>query len=1007
MNPTQPAHHLIPDRFKQPLWIFWLWIVPQVLLLLLNGRAWSLGIGEMSATQKAHATWIGGYELALLLLGIGVALGLRMTRRAVGYFTCVAGLLLHIGYLWQFMTRFADAWPAAVAPWMLPETEMIYYQFALVMPALFYFGVRLACFDVPIGRPADTGISLLALVGIPTAWYLLFQFIRLLLPCYASRLFPETLAVIFFVGSTVLVLMAFLRLLLILYGWLRERSWSQFALPLAAGLLAPLGGLLLNRKIPFPCDFQSAGVYIFTVANGLVLLIPTPRTASRGVLLWLLRSVLFAFSLYFFVVFLPFMPLSLLAMIVCGSGFLILAPTLLFVIHTRQLLTEGAGVAARWGRPLTVLAFVLSLLVSPAAFTGRALADKAALHQAVAVAFTPDYRAGQTGLNRAATRRALHHLREMKDGLYLPFLSDFYNALVFNGMVLPDDKMETLHRVFFGEAAPKPKQTGNWSLFLAPRSASRGWGGRRTPPPRQVDLQDVAVAETVSNDVVTATVTLSLKNTGPANAEYVTDIAIPDGVLVSGYWLDVAGQRKPGRIVEKKTAQWVYHMIRDFTRRDPGLLVFKGENQLHLNIFPFATNEVRTTGIEFLFPRGVHPHLRIGSREVALGGSDETAAEGPFMAALGDGRVNLVLPQEVLRQQPTVTRQPYLHFIVDRSAAATNLTDNLLERLARLEDQAPGVAKNRRITLVNYEWLDMGPDEVPSAKSLPRRGGFCYDRAIAHALLQAQEAGGGMAQGDKPRVPVFVVIAANGAMSPRTVDLTPFQRLVPDMPVYYLATDSGLSEVPFDGSATQTVSHIRHPAPVVLFRSEQRLAASLPDAALAWITFPPVPGSSSLVLKGGTAATPSEGSGAAAPPRTSTPKVFDPSRAAFRPVAGVRSVSDGRYTQGLGLWAAYRETLWSPDTLDERLPQLVTASRASGILTPLTSYMVVENTAQEKILARKEKQALGAQKALEFEEPQRMPEPGAVWLLPVALLLLFLARTGANRGNAAELSETT
>ena len=64
----------------------------------------------------------------------------------------------------------------------------------------------------------------------------------------------------------------------------------------AAGLLAPLGGLLLNRKIPFPCDFQSPGVYVLTVLNGLVLLLPSSRSPNRAALLWLARSGLFATS---------------------------------------------------------------------------------------------------------------------------------------------------------------------------------------------------------------------------------------------------------------------------------------------------------------------------------------------------------------------------------------------------------------------------------------------------------------------------------------------------------------------------------------------------------------------------------------------------------------------------------------------------------------------------------------------------------------------------------------
>lgn len=110
--------------------------------------------------------------------------------------------------------------------------------------------------------------------------------------------------------------------------------------------------------------------------------------------------------------------------------------------------------------------------------------------------------------------------------------------------------------------------------------------------------------------------------------------------------------------------------------------------------------------------------------------------------------------------------------------------------------------------------------------------------------------------------------------------------------------------------------------------------------------------------------------------------------AAFKPMAGVRSLSEGRYAQGLAVWDGYRATVWSPATLDDRLSGLVADSRGAGILSPLTAYMVVEDKAQEKILASKEKQALRSQNALEFEEPPKMSEFGTVWLLPVTILLL-------------------
>ena len=57
-------------------------------------------------------------------------------------------------------------------------------------------------------------------------------------------------------------------------------------------------------------------------------------------------------------------------------------------------------------------------------------------------------------------------------------------------------------------------------------------------------------------------------------------------------------------------------------------------------------------------------------------------------------------------------------------------------------------------------------------------------------------------------------------------------------------------------------------------------------------------------------------------------------------------------------------------------------------MTPLTSYIVVENDAQKAILKRKQEQALSGNKSLDLGEEQEMTEPSLILL--IALLGLFL-----------------
>ncbi len=68
---------------------------------------------------------------------------------------------------------------------------------------------------------------------------------------------------------------------------------------------------------------------------------------------------------------------------------------------------------------------------------------------------------------------------------------------------------------------------------------------------------------------------------------------------------------------------------------------------------------------------------------------------------------------------------------------------------------------------------------------------------------------------------------------------------------------------------------------------------------------------------------------------------------------------------------------------------LVKNSFLSQIMTPVTSYLVVENEAQKAILKKKQAQVLANNKSLDLgEEAQRMTEPG-LYLL-VIMLALFI-----------------
>ena len=775
------------------------------------------------------------------------------------------------------------------------------------------------------------------MVGVPVAAYLFGQLLRF----SSGGSYP--LVLFTFVSLTAAMVLALLRLLMLVRrGIVRFGGHGRMVLMALFGLAGPLGGLVLNARIPFPVDFQSRGVYLLAILNGLALLLPVEGGRLHHRLAWLAQCAGFAFTTYFMLVFLPFLPLSLLAIMAFGSGVLMLVPLVLFVLHAQQLAAGWRAARASPEVALWVVAALAAVLALPGVVVQRARHDRAVLHAALAHVYSPDYAGGKFKGDLESLQRGLEHLRDFKAGLQLPFIGEFYNRVVYGGLVLPDTKLQNLYLTFFGRSLPPVRQDRlNAGLFgSSGRSFTGGW--RSTPPPTNtVELAALDTVRAEEGDCETATAKLVLHNTGAAPAEYVTQLRVPPGVFVSGYWLHIGVERVPGRIFEKKAALWVYEMIRDLTRRDPGLMLYKTPGAVELRVFPLAAGETRTTEIELIWPRGLQPPLQIAGRAI------DTRAAAPAPAvrivnAGARGRLLVAFPPRLREQGAKAAGEaPYLHAIVDASAGADPA--KLAARARDLAKRVPGV-QEVVLSAANFEVET--PQQLPApldqldalagALKLPVRGGFCRDRAIKSALAWNQ------AHAPQRRVVIGVITAD----APRAV-------LADEDLAYYAAwhpCTAGYLEARATGE------------PKALdFRHEP--AASVVRDATAW----PLPEGVVLLPLDG------EEPVALALPAG--------------PTAG-GEVTNSRYGRAAAAWLCYADWLQRPAGRDDERTRIVEESRAANALTPLSSFIVVENSAQWRTLEAKEKQKLANADALEI---QKAPEP-STWLLAAGLGVWLLAR---------------
>jgi hypothetical protein len=480
-------------------------------------------------------------------------------------------------------------------------------------------------------------------------------------------------------------------------------------------------------------------------------------------------------------------------------------------------------------------------------------------------------------------------------------------------------------------------------------------------PSREVEAAATANMANVVRDgaLVRGAVRFVLTNRAATQAEFVREVSVPHGVVVSGFWLDVNGQRVPGRIFDRKTAAWLYHMIRDQQRRDPGLLQFMDNGRLELRVFPFAPGEVRECGIEFVYPAGWQP--RIGFGESLLDLPDSDSEEPKVVLTATAHSSSALIPNTCAQKLPALRRKPYLHLLLDVSASAAENYPHYTARIREALARSRGFA-DARVDLVNHGTMTLTVQRVEAGTvpalvtaSQPRRfeGGFWPERAIRHALTQWQNSADFM-----ERVPVFVVVTGRSAQDTPSTDLGPLSSLVPDSPKVYRLPE------PLEWRERDIV---------MLACGDLRLP--LPADEGGWAVFD-TPGKV---------------------------RVLAPGRGWVDLPAAQEIAGTSIYARAADGWALAQRAAWRPHAADNLRAGLMAISRDTGILLPSTAYVVVENSAQWRFLEQKEKQSLASKGALEFDEfkeSRPVPDNGTTgWMLAAALVALCLLwRYAAQRG---------
>lgn len=832
----------------------------------------------------------------------------------------------------------------AIIPWDIPRwmisTDLFVYVGTFLMPTIIHCLLIIVLRLTPDAEKNSPLLNFLMAVAVPILFFLASQ-VAIPLFRVVENFFSVHVIVIVIISATLFFLFFLLRSCYILLQKKSEK-WRQYHLiwKIPLTLIFPLLGLLVNGGIVNNIidnsgngifgNFNSIWFYILAIANGILLCLPAFSNKNVRFFLLFLKSVTFSYTFYFFLVFLPFLPLSVLAIIAVGTGFLMLTPVVLFIVHLKSVSTDYNYLSEHYQKVKLVIIQTAGILVLPTAILLSYYDDRNTLHETLEYVYTPDYQK-EYHIDKVSLFNTLEKIQKQKDsknevifGSQTPYLSSLFNWIVLDNLTLSDKKINKIQSIFSDDV----QEVTNDEHFDI--STDKDVVIHRFTTKSNYDKKQKAWISLVD---------FELENTGSGNTgEYSAYFQLPTGCFISDYYLNVGDKKEKGLLVEKKAALWVFNQIVN-ENKDPGILYYENKNTIGFRVFPFRSNEIRKTGIEFMHKEPVT--ITIDNKTIHLG--DKTNNE-PVKNTVSEN--GIYLPVAEKNTLPIIGRKPYYNFIVDISGESKAFQKNEIATINEFIRKNNIETEDAKLIFTNscIEKVTFNKENLLKINTKKPEGGFYLERAIQNVLVDSYTK-------NENKYPVIVVVSDAIKQAVIEGDFSNLEITFPESSDFYNILSNG---------HLNRHSLVKKPKiPVLentLLELDKKVLAypdsKKPIAFLALDDFP------SVVLKD----------------KNNLKTVDKASKS---------------WNSGLELEAQNIFNTINPKKANENWIANLKLSFLSHIMTPKTSYIVVENEAQKAMLLKKQKEVLAGNKSLDLDEdPQSMSEPG---IFIMAILLLFTA----------------
>lgn len=939
-----------------PLWLLFINTLPALLIFIIFNENYQ--VIKSLLTEENIITWKNlGSALALLsILNLLYALILIILRKKVSFLYGILSLVGYITFLYIYFQQADKILPSDIPRWMMSDGILLYVA-TFLMPTLVYSLFILVIRFTEKKEKQNASRNFMYALMVPVCLYFFFQ---ILVPLIISPLRGDNensdamihAATIICIAATVIFLFFLMRGIYILSK--KENKFfkeNQLLWKIPVTVLFPIIGLSLNNGTILSFIFggnSDEGIFgnfnnlwfsLVALVNGILLCLPEQANKRNRLLLYAGKCITFAYTLYFFFVFIPFLPLSVLAVLLLGVGFLMLAPLILTIVQINSINHDYNFLKRYYPSKALVAGGIVCFFVIPTCITCSFLQDKKTLNEALSYISAPDY-TKEYSFSKRSLKSTLAELKSEDGGSLFGFGGSQtpFLSTWFNWLVLDNMKVSN-------QKALQLK-----TVFLG-QEASAPDNSRFANEPDSVQISDIRTRSTYNTEKQFWTTWVDLKLTQQREdswpiSEYKTTFTLPIGCSISDYYLFVGDSLANGILAEKKAATWIYTQITT-TSRDPGILYYSAPNTVTFKVFPFRQSETRKTGIQFIHKNPVT--IELDGQTIQLGDSAaqhvESAVNNNFIC---------YLPSAEKEKLPLVKRTPYYHFLVDISEGKQTDTNRYINDIKKVMQNKAISPDNARISFVNsyVHTYPMDGDWEQLLKKQSFEGGFFLERGIRKALFTTYKE-------QKAIYPLLIAITDSLNNMFAETNFSDMQPAYPENNFFYAYTLADSLEVHSLSSQPYKVCAGKN-----TFQTENKVYA-WPDATApkAWLR---ADNQAAVILK------------------DSVDNLTMPFEKDW--LSALR-------LQGISIAHAFY-----PQTVPSTWLSEVKHSFESGILTPFTSYIVLETESQRALLKQKQEKVLSGNPLLDLEEDTRqMTEPDILWVALLAITCSLFSKKTRNK----------